>query len=306
VEPGARTLVTSQPPRLAVRLLESLLPADVREEALDDLSDMYDSRLTSLGRRDADAWYWRQVPPFILRLRFASAYGGSLALPSSSHPDPPREKLMRSMLSDLRHSARSALRHRGFTAIAVLTLALGIAASASIFSVVHSVLLRPLPFSEPHRLVSVWETRPERDMFEISFTYANFWDLLAMNRSFESLGTIRWSSRTYLGDREPARLTVAATTGGFFRALRPAPVVGRLFAEGDDAPGSNNRLVVLSHAFWTSRRAHRGWMRPTSSFRFRVRRSSTARVGNSRSSDAWPPASASKPRRRTCSASPGS
>jgi putative ABC transport system permease protein len=243
----------SAPPRRAVRLLESLLPPDVREEALDDLADLYSARLTSLGRRAADAWYWRQVPAFILRVRLAGVIGGPLAAPATFHRDPPREKPMRSILSELRHSARSALRNRGFTAIAVLTLALGIAASASIFSVVHSVLLRPLPFPEPDRLVTVWETRPERDMFEISFTYANFWDLLEMNRSFEALGAIRWSSRTYLGDREPARLSVAATTVGFFRALRPVPVVGRVFADGDDAPGSNNRLVLLSHAFWTSR-----------------------------------------------------
>jgi predicted permease len=74
-----------------------------------------------------------------------------------------------------------------------------------------------------------------------------------MNRSFESIGAIRWSSRTYLGDREPSQVSVAATTVGFFRALQPAPVVGRLFVAGEDAPGSNNRLVVLGNAFWMSR-----------------------------------------------------
>lgn len=160
---------------------------------------------------------------------------------------------MHSMLSDLRHGARSTLRNRGFTAIAVLTLALGIGASASIFSVVRSVLLRPLPFPEPERLVEVWETRVERDMDQISFTYANFWDVLEMNRSFEAMGAIRWSSMTYLGDKEPARLSVAGTTVGFFRALGAAPVVGRVFVDGEDAQGSDTRLAVLSHAFWMSR-----------------------------------------------------
>jgi putative ABC transport system permease protein len=160
---------------------------------------------------------------------------------------------MHSLLADLRHAARSTLRHRGFTAIAVVTLALGIGASASIFSVVRSVLLRPLPFPEPERLVDVWETRAERDMFQISFTYANFWDVLEMNRSLESMGAIRWSSMTYLGDKEPARLAVASTTVGFFRALGAAPVVGRLFVDGEDATGSDTHLAVLSHAFWVSR-----------------------------------------------------
>ncbi|HJU72391.1 MAG TPA: ABC transporter permease, partial [Gemmatimonadaceae bacterium] len=242
------------PPRLATRLLGVMLPADVREEALDDLADLYNARLTSLGPAAADAWYWRQVPFFALRIRLANTLGGSLASPAPRYAsDPPREKRMRSILSDLRHAARSTFRNRGFTAIAVLTLALGIGASASIFSVVRSVLLRPLPFPEPERLVDVLETRPERDMFDISFTYANFYDVVDMNRSFESIGAIRWTSMTYLGDKEPARLSVAATTVGFFRALRVTPVVGRLFVEGEDARGSDARLAVLSHSIWTSR-----------------------------------------------------
>ena len=253
-QPGERADVSTQPPRLAARLLGALLPPDVREDALDDLADLHAARLTSLGRAAADAWYWRQLPLFAVRLRFANMLGGSLASHTPRYSsNPPREKTMHSMLSDLRHGARSTLRNRGFTAIAVLTLALGIGASASIFSVVRSVLLRPLPFPEPERLVEVWETRLERDMDQISFTYANFWDVLEMNRSFESMGAIRWSSMTYLGDKEPARLSVAGTTVGFFRALGAAPVVGRVFVDGEDAQGSDTRLVVLSHAFWTSR-----------------------------------------------------
>jgi predicted permease len=243
-----------QPPRFAARLLAALLPADIRDDALADLADLHAERLTSLGGAAADAWYWRQVPLFAFRVRIANTFGGSLASPTPRYAsDPPRENRMHAMLADLRHAARSTLRNRGFTAIAVITLALGIGASASIFSVVRSVLLRPLPFPEPQRLVEVWETRPERDMFEISFTYANFWDLLEMNRSFESMGAIRWRSMTYLGDREPARLSVAATTEGFLRALGATPIVGRLFVAGEDARGSDARLAVLSHAFWMSR-----------------------------------------------------
>jgi putative ABC transport system permease protein len=246
--------VSAQPPRLAARILGALLPADVREEALDDLADLHAARLTSTGRSAADAWYWRQVPLFAVRLRVASTLGGSLAPPTPRYAtDPPREKTMHQMLADLRHGARSTFRSRGFAAIAVLTLALGIGASASIFSVVRSVLLRPLPFPEPERLVDVQETRPERNMFEISFTYANFYDVLEMNRSFQSLGAIRWRSMTYLGDKEPARISVASTTVGFFRALGVAPVVGRFFTDGEDARGADPRLAVLSHAFWTSR-----------------------------------------------------
>ncbi len=246
--------MSAQPPRLATRLFGVFVPSDVREEALDDLADLYNARLTSMGRAAADPWYWRQSLGFAVRLRFAHTFGGSLASPTQRCTSgPPREKTMRLLLADLRHGARSALRSRGFAAIAVLTLALGIGASASIFSVVRSVLLRPLPFPEPERLVDVFETRPERNMFEISFTYANFYDVLEMNRSFQSLGTIRWRSMTFLGDKEPTRISVAATTVGFFRALGVAPVVGRVFTDGEDKPGADPRLAVLSHAFWTSR-----------------------------------------------------
>lgn len=246
--------MSAQPPRLAMRVLGALLPADIRDEALDDLADLYGTRLTSMGQPAADAWYWRQVPLFAVRLRLAGALGGSLASPSPrSATDPPREKTMRQMLADLRHGARSTFRSRGFAAIAVGTLALGIGASASIFSVVRSVLLRPLPFPEPERLVDVSETRPERNMFEIAFTYANFYDVLEMNRSFQSLGTISWRSMTYLGDKEPARISVASATVGFFRALGVTPVVGRFFTDGEDNAGADPRLVILSHAFWTSR-----------------------------------------------------
>jgi putative ABC transport system permease protein len=246
--------MSAHPPRLAAQLIGALLPADIREEALEDLADLYSARLTSIGRAAANGWYWSQLVVFPLRIRLATTFGGSLASPAPRNAtDPPREKKMYSLLSDLRHGARSTFRNRGFAAIAIVTLALGIGASASIFSVVRSVLLRPLPFPEPERLVDVQETRPERNMFEISFTYANFWDVLEMNRSFASLGAIRWRTMTFLGDKEPARLSVASTTVGFLRALGVAPVVGRVFTDGEDKQGSDPRLAILSHAFWTSR-----------------------------------------------------
>jgi putative ABC transport system permease protein len=160
---------------------------------------------------------------------------------------------MHAIFSDVRHAARSLRHTPGFTAIAVATLALGVGTTASITSVVRSVLLRPLPFPEPERLVQLSETRLDRNMFDISFTYANFWDVHDMNRTFEAVGAIRWNSRNLGGSDEPARLTVASTTVGFFRALGVRPVAGRLFVDGEDRSGSDPRIALLSHAFWTSR-----------------------------------------------------
>ena len=84
---------------------------------------------------------------------------------------------MTTILADLRYAARGLTRNPGFTAIAVLTLALGIGANAAIFSVVRTVLLRPLPFPQPEQLVQIWESRIDRGWTETSFSDANFWDM---------------------------------------------------------------------------------------------------------------------------------
>jgi predicted permease len=246
--------MSARPPRLAEWLLGRLLPADVRDEALDDLADLHRERAATLGRGNANRWYWSQLPRFALRIRMAVAMGGPLASSGPRLPhDPPGDRAMNLLLSDLRHAARSLRRTPGFTFIAVATLALGIGATASIASVVRSVLLRPLPFPEPERLVSLQETRVERDMFDISFTYANFFDVHDMNQTFDAVGAIRFASRNLGGTGEPARLTVASATVGFIRALGVRPVMGRVFLEGEDRTGNDPRIAVLSNGFWNSR-----------------------------------------------------
>jgi putative ABC transport system permease protein len=246
--------MTAGPPRLAERLLALLLPAAVREEALDDLADLHRERTLTAGRGSANRWYWGQIPRFALRIRMAVAFGGPLDAPGPRMlPDPPGDKAMNLLLSDLRHAARALRRTPGFTAIAVATLALGIGATASIASVVRSVLLRPLPFPQPERLVQLQETRVERDMTDISFTYANFFDVVDMNRTFDAVGAIRFASRNMGGDGEPARLTVASATVGFWKALGVRPVMGRLFLDGEDRTGNDPRIALLNHAFWNSR-----------------------------------------------------
>jgi len=240
------------PPRLATTLLRWLLPDALRDDALDDLAEGHALRVAMHGRRRADRWYRRQVPMFALRLRLATLVGGPLAQPPIREPELNGSEKMTTVLADLRFAARGMARNPGFTAIAVLTLAVCIGANAAIFSVVRSVLLRPLPFPQPERLVQVWEAREDRGWSQSSFTHANFWDVNDMNQSFSSMGAITCGSINLATNDAPERLSVAYVTTGFLRALAITPVAGRVFTDGEDRVGADTRIAVLSHRLWTT------------------------------------------------------
>ena len=242
-------------PRFSTAVLRVLLPDAVRDDALDELRDGYLLRVARHGRAAANRWYRRQVPAFAIRVRLAILTGGSLA--PSSEPHVPESSLsgserMTTILADLRYGARAMVRNPAFSVIAVLTLALGIGANAAIFSVVRTVLLRPLPFPEPDRLVQVWESRLDRGWNQSSFTHANFWDVQDMNRSFSAIGAITFGSINLAARDNPELLSVAYVTTGFLRALGVMPVAGRVFADGEDRVGADQRIAVLSHRLWTT------------------------------------------------------
>jgi predicted permease len=132
-------------------------------------------------------------------------------------------------------------------------LALGIGATTAIFSVVYGVLLKPLPFPQPDRIVQVWGAMPERGLGTMSLTEANFWDMRDMNRAFEELGALHGASFSLTGFDAPERVTGAQVSVGFFRTLGVRPIAGRLFEPGDDEPGAVAERVLLSHGFWARR-----------------------------------------------------
>ena len=187
-----------------------------------------------------------------MRVRLALLTGGPLSAPVVREPTLNGSERMTTLWADVRSGARAMARQPAFTAIAVLTLALGIGANAAIFSVVRSVLLRPLPFPEPDRLVQVWEARRDRGWTRSSFTHANFWDVQDMNRSFSAMGAITWASITLAGKDSPERLDAAYVTAGFFRALGVTPIAGRTLADGEDRAGADTRIAILSHRLWTT------------------------------------------------------
>ncbi len=146
---------------------------------------------------------------------------------------------MGTLLQDLRYGLRMLAKNPGFTAVAVLTLALGIGANTAIFSLVNGVLLQPLPFAEPNRLVSITDSYPQGA-------------LVAMRATLRSMEVAAYShgqelNLTGLGD--PVRLYGTTVSANFFSLLGVRPELGRIFVPGEDQPAKDN-VVILSHALW--------------------------------------------------------
>jgi len=160
---------------------------------------------------------------------------------------------MSSSWGDIKYSLRIIGKNRGFAAVAILTLALGIGANTAIFSVIYSVLLQPLPFGNPERIVQIWETRVEQGRTRASLAPANFWDFRDMQRTFEDLGTYQGRSVNLTGYEYPERLDGGYISAGFFRILQVTPVLGRTFLPGEDQPGGENQVALLGNEFWRTR-----------------------------------------------------
>ncbi len=152
------------------------------------------------------------------------------------------------MLTSIRLATRSLLRTPGFTAAALLTLALGIAATAALFSVVYGVLLRPLPFPEPDRIVELRQVGEDGAAGNLS--EPNFVDLRERSRSFSAMAMISMQATvSVLGGTEPTRATMVEVSDGYFDVLGVAPAVGRTFVPEELVPGGRP-AVVVSHGFW--------------------------------------------------------
>ena len=154
---------------------------------------------------------------------------------------------------DLRHGFRTLRRVPGLVLVAVVTLALGIGANTAIFSVIYSVLLKPLVFPEAERLVQVWMAFPERGINQTSWSHGNFWDARDMTQAFEDLGGVEFGDVNLTGHGDPVKLDAVRVNAGFFRVLGVPPVAGRLLRQGDDNPGADANVVILSHRIWRGR-----------------------------------------------------
>lgn len=155
---------------------------------------------------------------------------------------------MGTLLQDVRYGIRMLAKHRGFTVIAVLTLALGIGANTAIFSVVNAELLRPLPFNDPGRLVRVWETNSRIGTKSDSISYPDFGDWQTQNHVFEKVGAHTNASYTLTGVEQPERLEGQVISAEMISLLGATPELGRAFLPGEDEP--HHHVAILSHRLW--------------------------------------------------------
>lgn len=159
---------------------------------------------------------------------------------------------MQSWLQDIRYALRQLRKNPGFTAVAVITLALGLGANTAIFSVIDAVLLRPLPFHARSRLVVVKPTEPGR-RDDIGVSYPTFLDWESRNHVFDGLSVFRQDDFTLTGRGEAAHLTGAVVSANLFSVLGVSPVMGRDFIHDEDKPTSTGLPIILSHSLWQNR-----------------------------------------------------
>ena len=151
------------------------------------------------------------------------------------------------MFQDMRYGARMLLKHKSFTAVAIVTIALGIGANTAIFSVVNGVLLKSLPFPQSERLVAVSET--SKDVPVMSVAFPNYLDWRAQQTVFEDLAARMPAGGVITGGSEPLRVIGRLVSASFFTTLGVKPHIGRFFDEADDKPGAE-RTMVLSYGLW--------------------------------------------------------
>jgi putative ABC transport system permease protein len=160
--------------------------------------------------------------------------------------------LLETLWQDLCYGARTLSKKPGFSAIAVLTLALGIGANTAIFSVVNAVLLRPLPFAEPDELIAVGQNDSQNRARLSQFSFRNFADFRDQNQSFERLAAYYNTNLTLTGEREAWRLRGTVVTADLFPLLRVSPALGRTFLPEEDGAGGGpgGRPAILSWECW--------------------------------------------------------
>jgi len=227
------------PPRLAAWLLARVLPPDAQDAAVGDLDEEYrQDVLPRLGPGRARLWYWRQV------MSLSRAYTVHRLRPLHVRPSPASSDTMR---HDIRDALRTIVRSPAYSMVTIAVLALGIGATSAIFSFVDGVLLRPLPYADPERIVIVWEKPPGGTRNSVSTE--NFRDWQRQNDVFDVMAASGGGSVTMSGSTEPMQVRGSRVSAGYFDIFGVRPALGRTFAADEDQPGKD-KVAVITHRLW--------------------------------------------------------
>jgi predicted permease len=231
-----------QPPRIPIRLLEAALGADRSNSIVGDLVEEWSEQRALRGRWRANAWLWLHALALAPRLRLmARRREAPLTMQRKG------DGMIEMLWSDIRFGARMLAKAPAFTAVATLTLALGIGANTAIFSVVNALLVQPLPLPASERLVSLAARNAQgRQVF---FSYPAYRELQAM-KSFEGTTAFVPQSVNLTGREEPTRVRGGFVADNFFKVVGLEPALGRGFVPGrDDAEGAE-LVCILQHETW--------------------------------------------------------
>jgi putative ABC transport system permease protein len=234
-----------RPPRVAVWLLRRRLPRPWRDFVLGDLEEEFAGR-ASTSPSAARTWFWWQA------LRCLVAPPPVRRVPMPLDPTP-GDSSMRTLVADLRYAVRVIRRTPSFAAAVIAVLAIGIGANTAIFSIVNTVLLRPLPIEDPEQLVAVLHTPPQSTFpgqATFALSPANFYDWQRASQSFEGMALYRTRRFTLTGTGDPRSVLAGAVGSGFFDIVRATPALGRVFTPEEDRAGAG-RVAIVSDGFWT-------------------------------------------------------
>jgi len=231
------------PPRIPIWvswLLRLILPEEEREFVLGDLAE-----------RPRGSWAREVLGALSLRVSHVSSL--PRRAPKGTHGDPTKhskaETMLHDLFLDLRFAIRTMLRNPAFTVVALSTMALGIGANTAMFSIVNGVILKPLPYPEPDRIVLLAERNLPRGWESFSVAPLNFWDWQERNRSLELLAAYQRGSVNYTGEDQPQSLQIYAVTEDFLEILGGIPVRGRGITVEDLDP-DGPAVAVLTYGFW--------------------------------------------------------
>ncbi len=164
-----------------------------------------------------------------------------------------RGELLGEIRQDVTHGLRRLIKAPTFSLLAILILALGIGANTAIFSVLNAVVLRPLPYPEPDRMVQVWESSPSRGWDFFAMSELNYVDYRAATDSFDQLAALGFGSFNLGGNGEIERVNAHRVSIDYFAALGAQPMMGRAFTQEEDAVGDESRVALLGHGLWQRR-----------------------------------------------------